>query len=117
MPDALGALVVVFNLAVAAVLIWKYRQTRDIGFIWLGLAIVIWPLLSRILFRLIIDGALNKQLRGNYPFSLMARGEVTVGGFASILGSVEQFVGAVLMLIAVFYLARTRRGSNPPAAA
>jgi hypothetical protein len=51
MPDVLAALVVVFNVAVAAVLIRKYLQTRDIGFIWLGMAVVIWPFLSRILGR------------------------------------------------------------------
>ena len=37
--------VIVF-IAIAVALFWKYRLTRDAGFLWFSAAIVVWPLVS-----------------------------------------------------------------------
>ena len=46
----------VFNLAglllqlgIAVVVIQVYRRTRDIAFVWLGVAVVVWPMVSVLL--------------------------------------------------------------------
>jgi len=107
MPEVFPLLVLILNLALAVVLIRRYLHTRDVGFVWLGLAVVIWPLLSQILGRFLIDGAVHRRF-GFYPFSLVARGQMTMGAFALIIGSVEQCIGVGLLLVAVLYLCRQR---------
>ena len=46
LTDGLAALTIFLHLAIAVILVQKYRRTKDVGFIWLGLAVVIWPLVS-----------------------------------------------------------------------
>jgi len=40
-------LVPVLLILVAAVFVWKYFRTKDVGLLWLAVAVVIWPLVSR----------------------------------------------------------------------
>jgi hypothetical protein len=40
---------VVCYLAIATVLVRRYLRTRDVGFVWLGMAVIVWPLLSSLL--------------------------------------------------------------------
>jgi hypothetical protein len=42
---AISALVL--YLAIAVILVRRYLRTRDIGFIWLGAAVLVWPIISR----------------------------------------------------------------------
>jgi hypothetical protein len=107
MPEVFPLLVLILNLALAVVLIRKYLHTRDVGFVWLGLAVLIWPLLSRILGRFLADAAVHRRF-GFYPFSLIARGQMTMGAWALIIGSLEQCIGVALLLVAVLYLCRQR---------
>ncbi len=46
MIGALGATTFVLYSAVAVLLVWKYRRTRDAGFIWLGLPLVLLPIVA-----------------------------------------------------------------------
>src|SRR5260370_18895100 len=59
LPSILSWLALVSPLALAIVLVRKYVRTRDIGFVWLGAAGVIWPLVSGLLVSrlLILDKA------------------------------------------------------------
>ena len=74
--------VVALHLAIALLLLRRYLRTRDIGFIWLGVAVVVWPLVSRLLDageRASIDRAIHHE-SVIYPFSLIERGQITIGG-------------------------------------
>jgi hypothetical protein len=66
----LTALSLVLHIAIAVVLVRKYLRTRDAGFVWLGVAVVIWPPVSRLLDygeRLLIDRPIKGQPVGYYP--------------------------------------------------
>jgi hypothetical protein len=45
----LAVTALLLHLAIAVILVRKFIQTRGIGFIWLGAAVVAWPLLSKLL--------------------------------------------------------------------
>jgi hypothetical protein len=99
------------KLAAAAVLVWKYLRTRDKGFIFLGVAVFIWPVVSRLLQRgeaVIILRASRGQGVGFFPFSLVAQGKVSVGSFLLTLNDLDLVIGAGLLLIAMLHLSRTR---------
>ena len=107
----LSALALLLNLAIAVVLIRKYLRTHDVGLIWLGIAVVVWPLISRMLdvgSRRLIDRLGHHELVGFYPFSLVASGQMTLGLLVIYLGLFSQLVGVCLLFIAVLYLASSR---------
>jgi hypothetical protein len=110
----LAALSVVLHLAIAVVLLRKYRATRDIAFVWLGVAVVVWPLMSPLLGvgeRSLIDRLVRHQWVGVYPFSLVGRGQMTVGELVFSLGLLQQLVGVCLLFVAVLYLSKTRNAT------
>ncbi len=107
----LAALVVILYLAIAIVLVRKYIRTRDVGLIWLGVALVLWPVLSSLLDR--AQGALLARLVthrpiGFYPFSLVESGHMTIGGLFSVLATAQRLVGVVLLLVAVACLCKAK---------
>ena len=74
------ALTLVLHLALAVVLVRKYLRFREVGFIWLGVAVGVWPLASRLLEqgeKVLIDRLVRGELVGFYPFSLVERGQIT----------------------------------------
>jgi len=52
-----AAVYVVLYLAIALCVVVKYRRTRVQGYLWLGLALVVWPVVDVILSRT-VEGAL-----------------------------------------------------------
>lgn len=107
----LFALALLLHLAIAVVLIRKYVRTHDVGLIWLGIAVVVWPLVSRMLdwgSGRLVNRIVHHESVGLYPFSLVASGQITIGELVLYLGLVRQLVGVCLLFIAVLYLANTR---------
>ena len=104
-------LALLLHLAIALVLIRNYVRTRDVGLIWLGVAVVVWPLVSRMLelgSRRFIDRMVRHEAIGFYPFSLVSSGQITTGELVLNLALVSQLVGVCLLFVAVLYLANTR---------
>jgi hypothetical protein len=94
----LAAITVVFYLSIATMLLLKYLHTRDVGFVWLGVAVIVWPLLSSPLQygqRLLIDRV------GGGPF-------YTIGELVVTITYARQIVGLALLFTAVFYLSKTK---------
>jgi hypothetical protein len=91
----LAAIAVALYLAIATVLVRKYLRTRDVGFAWLGVAVVVWPLLSSLLERLFV------QRVGSGPF-------YTTGELVVFIAYARQIVGLALLFTAVFYLSKTK---------
>ena len=107
----LAVIALLLHVAIAVILVRKFIQTRDIGFIWLGAAVVIWPLLSKLLDageRVLIVRTMNHQWAAFYPFTLVERGQITLGSLVTLLAIFEQLIGVCLLLIAVLYLAKTK---------
>jgi len=104
------AATLLLHLAIALILMRTYLRTRDAAFIWLGGAVVIWPFVSNALNageRVLVDRTLRHEWVAFYPFTLVERGEVTMGSLISSLAILQQLVGVCLLLVAVFYLSRT----------
>jgi len=120
LADILVAVGLVLHLAIAVVLVRKYLRTRDVGLVWLGVAVVIWPLVSRLLEHgesVLIDRLVKGQSVGYFPFSLVERGQITIGGLFTSLNLLQQLVGIGLLLVAALYLYKTKDNSNLQAAA
>ncbi len=120
LADILVAVGLVLHLAIAVVLVRKYLRTRDVGLVWLGVAVVIWPLVSRLLEHgesMLIDRLVKGQSVGYFPFSLVERGQITIGGLFTSLNLLQQLVGIGLLLVAALYLYKTKDNSNLQASA
>jgi len=114
LADILVAVGLVLHLAIAVVLVRKYLRTRDVGLVWLGVAVVIWPLVSRLLEHgesVLIDRLVKGQSVGYFPFSLVERGQITIGGLFTSLNLLQQLVGIGLLLVAALYLYKTKDNS------
>ena len=107
----LTVLAVLLHLAIAVILVRKYLCTRDAGLLWLVVAVVVWPLVSRLLdlgSRHLLDKLVRHEWVGFYPFSLVASGQLTIGELVAYLGLFGQLVGISLLFIAVLRLANSR---------
>ncbi len=103
-------------VVVAAFLVRQYLRTRNTGFVWLGVAVVIWPFVSNLLGagqRLLYDRILNRQAVFS-PFSLVEHGQTTFGTLTLYLAMLNNLIGAGLLLVAVLFLCNTK--SNPQTA-
>jgi hypothetical protein len=117
MPNLLASTFFALQLALAIVLIRRYARTRDVGFIWLGSAVLIWPLVARYGTHALVDRLVSKQPIGLYPFTLVEQGHMSLGEFVFSLGLWEQMIGVGLLLVAVLYLSKTRSNLNRQATA
>jgi len=110
-PTILDTLGLVLYLGISVVLVLKYFRTRDAGFIWLGVAIVIWPLVSRLLVYgelVFVDRLVHGHAVGFFPFSLVERQQMSAGFLINSLNLTQQLIGACLLLIAVLSLSRAK---------
>lgn len=118
-PTILADFTWVLYLALAVVLVRKYLRTRDVGFVWLGVAVVIWPLVSGLLEvgeRSLIDRLVHGHSVGFYPFSLVERGQMSAGFLMTSLRLAQQVIGVCLLLVAVLYLYKAKSNSTHEAA-
>lgn len=108
--NILLASAVLLHVAIAVILARQYLRTRDIGLVWLGAAVVVWPLVSRLLEageRISIDRAIHKQ-SVIYPFTMLASGQTTAGSLIMSFAVFQEITGVCLLLVAVLYLSRSR---------
>ena len=111
----LAVLTVVLHFVIAIILVRKYLRTRDLGFVWLGVAVVIWPLVSPLLEfgeSSLLDRIAHHRVVGFYPFSLVEHGQMTVGDLFASLSLVHQLIGICLLLVAVLYLSKTKNTTD-----
>ena len=103
--NILAASAVVLHVAIAVILVRQYLRTRDIGLVWLGAAVVVWPLVSRLLEageRVSMDRVIHKQAV-IYPFTLVASGQMTSGSLVLSFAVFQELIGVCLLLTAVLY--------------
>src|SRR6185312_671580 len=94
--------VLVQYAVVPIVLGMKYRRTRDSGLIWLIVATVLWPLISRSL-NIFLSTLLRRQMNGQ-PGRILEwfkAGGISIGSFAESFLAFEKLVGAALLFTAV----------------
>jgi hypothetical protein len=102
---------VVLYIAIAAILVRQYLRTRDVGFVWLAVALFIWPVISRLLEwgeKVLIGRLIHNQPVGFYPFTLVASGQMSIGSLVASFAVFQQFIGVCLLLVAILYLSRAK---------
>lgn len=104
-------LLVSLNVLVFVAMIWafvsKYRSTRDPGLLWLGAALLIWPLIAAALAygeHVFSDRLVSGEPVGIFPFSLVERGWISLGTLQTTLGYMERLVASSLVLIGILKL-------------
>ena len=104
MIGVLGAIALVLYVAVAVLLVWKYRMTRDAGLLWLGLPLVLLPIAALPLALWLQAGVDRLELGqhiSTYPFTLVEQGRLSTGSLLTLLNLVEHVAWGVLSLVAV----------------
>jgi len=112
MIGVLGATTFVLYSAVAVLLAWKYRRTRDAGFLWLGLPLVLLPLVALPLALWLqagVDRLTLGQQVSTFPFTLVEQDRLTMGGLLTLLNLVEHVVWGILSLVAVLAFNSSRK--------
>jgi hypothetical protein len=106
----------VLLIATAVAVVTMYLRTRNVGFVWLGGAAVLWPILSSLL-RMHVQGQAIRALRGEAVGSvpLIGHPDITYGALLEALSISGTVIATILMLIAILYLGRrphkTREGT------
>jgi hypothetical protein len=111
---------IALQLAVVVALVYKYLRTRDAGFIWLGVAVIVWPSVSGLLNyekHTLFNNILQGHLPGFYPFSLIQNGQISIGNLFTSLSLLQSLIGGGLLLVAVLSLHKTKGGNKPLAVA
>ncbi len=104
------ALVLGLYAAVAVILVRKYVRTRDVGFVWLGVAVVAWPLASLLLRfgeRDVVDRVFHHR-SVIYPFNLIGQDQHRIFTLMTYFSLSKQLIGVCFLLVAVIYLAKGR---------
>jgi hypothetical protein len=113
-----SAMALLLHLAIAIILVRRFLLTREVGFLWLGGAVVIWPLISSVLEagkRVLVDRIVRHEWVSFYPFTLVERGQISLGEVMTSLALLQQLIGVCLLLVAVFYLSKIKNSSLHPA--
>lgn len=107
MIGVLAAITSVLYCAVAVLLVRKYRATGDAGFLWLGLPLVLLPLVA-LPIALWLEAGVDRLLAGErvnaFPFTLVEQGRLTTGGLLTLLNLLEHVAWGVLSLVAILVL-------------
>lgn len=117
--QATGIALIVLFIATAVALVRKYAVRQDRGLLWLGGALVVWPLISRLLSYGMVYGVDTCRLPAGcanlFPFSLVVQNNITLGELVALHQYIDHIVGASLVLVAVTQLYRNihRNGSTP----
>jgi hypothetical protein len=119
LPVFASAVLFVLYLALAAILLRKYKSTGDKGFLWLGTAVVVWPLAANLLSagaQDLLQRSLHGQLSGVFPFSLVQRKVMSAESLVECVVLVRRMVGLLLLMIAsrVLLSAKAREASEAP---
>ena len=114
-PILASAIMFLLYLALAAVLIRKHKSTGDAGFLWLGVAVVLWPLVSNLIFSWGGQLLMQHFMNGHTAEHAASGTGLTSSGNPQIaLDLVQKAIGIVLLLIAVRFL--SQKESNLPGA-
>ncbi len=93
---------IALQIAIVVLLARKYIRTRDAGFLWLGAAVVIWPVVSRLL-----DWSKHFVVESGW----LKLGHI--GSFVAFTSMMQQLMGTVLLFLAVLFLTRKSDLAQP----
>ena len=99
---------IVLYAAIAWALVSKYRRTRDPGLLWLGVALVIWPIVSFMLDcreqHVLNDLLSSAKNAGAHAVPPVQQYPSEIGALTSWLMYLHPLAGPMLVLVAVLNL-------------
>lgn len=110
---ALWGLRIMMFIGTVTVLVWQFKRTRDRGFLWISIPLVIWPLVGFPLGlwnHTIIERLGEGKEVNFFPYSLVSSGQMSLGVLI-ILGT--YLAKACKWSLIFLALTRFYRGSNP----
>ena len=102
-----GAVNMALFVVIAYALMYKYRQTRQLGFLWLAIPLVLLPFTGLMIangIRTAVDALAAGQITGTFPFSLVESGQLTLGTLLSMLNVAEHLVWSSFTIAGIFML-------------
>jgi hypothetical protein len=111
---SLGVAAFVLYIAVAFILVRRYRGTGDKGFLLLGLPLVISPLVALPLAMWLqtgVDRLIAGREVNSFPFTLVQQGRLSMGALLTVLNLVQHVIWGVSSLMAVLVLKGGRERS------
>lgn len=96
----LAALAFGFQIATATVLFRTYHRTRSIGFLWLAIAAVVWPILFQ---------SPQRIMRLLHLFNLVESGTITLAALTVFVFYLKYLISASVLMAAITYLCKTRQ--------
>ena len=99
-------------LALAAALAYKYRTTREPGFLFLAVPLVLFPVLNLPLsyaINLILNRLNSGGQIGLYPFTLVETGRMTMGDLVVLIATVKHVLRTAFLVLAILMFARSPR--------
>jgi|SRR5579863_969851 len=103
----LVSLAFALQIATSIVLVRGYLRTRAVGFVWLAVAAVVWPVLTE-WPQIIIDHVTGPHFDTPVLSKLLSGGQMTSGMIVLLLFYLKYLIGVSLLLGAVVYLCRTK---------
>jgi len=111
MTIVLGSVDLLLYLAVAAILVRKYRHGKEAGFLWLAVPLALIPAIS-LPVSLWRHAAADRLIAGKeigiFPFTLVEQGRFTIGALLTLLNFADHAVWGVFALAAVLVLVRRK---------
>lgn len=105
----------ILAIAVAVVLVLRFRSTRNVGYLLLAIGVGIWPVVDSLIhvgLRWGIDRAIEHKPTP-YPFSIVTSGRVSVGTFLVTSNAMLRVLQLTITLLG-FVLAFRTRPAGPP---
>jgi hypothetical protein len=112
MTILLGAADLVLYAAIAVILVLKYRGTKEAGFLWLVMPLVLIPALA-LPVTLWRHAMTDRWIAGKsvslLPFTLVEQGRLTPGSLLTLLNFADHVAWGVFALAAVLVLVRRKK--------
>jgi len=112
MQIVLDAINIALFIAVAALLAGKYRTSRQPGYLWLGVPLILLPFLS-LPIAYWIRASVDRLAAGGtdvvYPFTLVVEGRVTLGALLAFWNGVSHVLWSAFVVVGLLMLRHSRR--------
>ena len=98
-------------VAVTVVLVCKYRESRQSGFLWLAVPLVLLPFLSLPIahwIKVAVDRLSAGEPNAMFPFSLVESGHMTLGSLLSFWNGASHIVWSGFVLAGIQMLGKRR---------
>ena len=106
----IAVLVAFLYIAIATLLVRTYLRMHNVGFLWLCAAVVVWPLLAPLseLGKI----SLTNTFANRMASQMSSQWDIPLGQLITVLTYSQRVIGLSLLLVAVFYLSKSRSDSG-----